>query len=180
MCVNQRLDIKMVFWCLLLSLLIIMGLTQFYCYGMVVLKNSYVNDLIFSSNHEVNFKIVLAIFIIIFLLTTSGFLSVVFDFYPCLILNAYILTCLSFVMFVIGIYFALSSHNVHAEGSILQNSMMDMQEYLDRPEWFTFNYTILAPIEREFKCCGVISWRDYWDEEASPQVNTEGNWLGMY
>lgn len=163
MCLAQKLDIKMVFWTLIVSLILMIGISCYFLSESSRLKIKYDSYAAFMTNHtSTNSKLMIVIFVIVLLVAISGIVSVCSDWYPLLIIHAYIFLVLSLVMLGIGFYVSGESRDIDGRGSILMRTLNDLEYVLEKPEWFSFNLTILEPLQRQMRCCGVYNWKDYW------------------
>lgn len=163
MCFSQKLDIKMVFWTLLISLGIMIIAITVCLIALIKFKIEYEENANYLTNRfEMLSKFLIASCIIILIIAITGLVSVIVDWYPFLIIHAFIFLGLSLYMIAAGCYVIGQSHDVHGRSGLLEKTLHNFEEILKKPEWFSFNITILDPVQRSLSCCGVYNWRDYW------------------
>lgn len=164
----------MVFWTLIVCLLLLCGISIFCiweCFRMKARYEGYSSFMI--SRMATTTGVIIALFIVVVILAMTALVSVILDCYPMLIIHAYIFIVLSFVMFSIGMFGVIQNRDQDGKGSYLIKSLADLESVLERPDWFSFNHTILDPIQKELRCCGVYNWNDYW----RPLKRT--SWIGI-
>lgn len=164
MCVHKKFYYKIIFWTCLITLLLVTILSTVGMLQVLKLKQTYDRyEEIFKNGP--NLMIILLIVCCALIITMSVFalIGIIMDWFPLMVISAYLLILTSLISVVIGFWVLLVSREVVNKFGMSVGIVEELQELVKKPDFLALNNTILDPIQLDYECCGVNSFEDYAD-----------------
>lgn len=162
MCLQKKFYYKIIFWTCVCTLLVIIILSGFGLYDALRLKQKYERyESLLEKQYEVMMSIIMICTFLMLIVSTAALIGVVMDWYPLLILTSYALIITSFISTLVGFWVLFVSRDGVGPNGMTYGIVDKLEALLRKPDFLTYNAAVLDPINTDYACCGIYSYRDY-------------------